>query len=207
MWKPVIVATAALPSPALRSCMPNSVSAKDGNGDGPRFEHRHRLSPEDRAAFIDARIAALKAGLELTPDQAKNWPAFEQALRDMAQAARRAQSSARGAEQNPGQAPPRRSTGWQSGPTTWPRPAPPSSTSPRPASRSIRASTTRRKSALRSSHGCCGRIIICTSARGARPGLARRQWLRRGAASAVADGITASASARTTVRRAARCSA
>jgi hypothetical protein len=37
------------------------------------------------AAFTDARIAALKAGLELTPDQAKNWPPFEQALRDMAQ--------------------------------------------------------------------------------------------------------------------------
>ena len=37
------------------------------------------------AAFTDARIAALKAGLQLTPDQAKNWPPFEQALRDMAQ--------------------------------------------------------------------------------------------------------------------------
>jgi hypothetical protein len=37
------------------------------------------------AAFTDARIAALKAGLELTPDQAKNWPPFEQALRDAAQ--------------------------------------------------------------------------------------------------------------------------
>jgi zinc resistance-associated protein len=43
------------------------------------------MSAEDRAAFLDARIAALKAGLELTPGQAKNWPAFEQALRDMAQ--------------------------------------------------------------------------------------------------------------------------
>jgi hypothetical protein len=63
------------------------VVARDGDRDGgARFEHRHRqLSPEDRAAFVDARIAALKAGLELTPDQAKNWPMFEQALRDMAQ--------------------------------------------------------------------------------------------------------------------------
>ena len=42
-------------------------------------------SPADITAFTDARIAALKAGLELTPDQAKNWPPFEQALRDMAQ--------------------------------------------------------------------------------------------------------------------------
>ena len=52
---------------------------------GPRAEQRHRPSAEDLAAFTDARIAALKAGLELTPDQAKNWPAFEQALRDAAQ--------------------------------------------------------------------------------------------------------------------------
>src|SRR5580704_13125357 len=37
------------------------------------------------AAFTDARVAGLKAGLELTPDQAKNWPPFEQAVRDMAQ--------------------------------------------------------------------------------------------------------------------------
>jgi hypothetical protein len=55
------------------------------DGDGPRAEQRHRPSPADMAAFTDARIAALKAGLELTPDQAKNWPAFEQSLRDLAQ--------------------------------------------------------------------------------------------------------------------------
>jgi zinc resistance-associated protein len=46
---------------------------------------RPRLSAEDLGAFTDARVAALKAGLELTPDQAKNWPAFEQAYRDIAQ--------------------------------------------------------------------------------------------------------------------------
>jgi len=57
----------------------------NSGGDGARVEHRHRPSPADITAFTDARIAALKAGLELTPDQAKNWPPFEQALRDMAQ--------------------------------------------------------------------------------------------------------------------------
>jgi hypothetical protein len=35
-------------------------------------------------AYGDARLAALKAGLALTPDQEKNWPAFEQAARDLA---------------------------------------------------------------------------------------------------------------------------
>ena len=39
---------------------------------------------EDAAAFTDARIAALKAGLKLTADQEKNWPAVETALRDLA---------------------------------------------------------------------------------------------------------------------------
>lgn len=43
-----------------------------------------RPTAQDVAAFGDARIAALKAGLKLTPDQEKNWPAVETALRDMA---------------------------------------------------------------------------------------------------------------------------
>jgi len=61
------------------------IGAHRGFGDGPRAEQRHRPSAADIAAFTDARIAALKAGLELTPDQVKNWPPFEQAVRDMAQ--------------------------------------------------------------------------------------------------------------------------
>jgi hypothetical protein len=50
---------------------------------------------EDVAAFTDARIAALKAGLKLNADQEKNWPAFETALRDRAkERAARAQARA-----------------------------------------------------------------------------------------------------------------
>ena len=50
-------------------------------------EHEHwRPSPADLKAFTDARIAGLKAGLQLTPDQDKKWPPVEQAIRDMAQA-------------------------------------------------------------------------------------------------------------------------
>src|SRR5262249_54586738 len=50
-----------------------------------RFHHHHpRLSAEDRAAFVDAKIAAVKAGLKLTPDQEKNWPTVESAVRDFA---------------------------------------------------------------------------------------------------------------------------
>jgi LTXXQ motif family protein len=49
------------------------------------WSHEHmRMSPEDRAAFTDARIAAVKAGLKLTPDQEKLWPPVEAAVRDFA---------------------------------------------------------------------------------------------------------------------------
>ena len=46
---------------------------------------------EDRATLVEARIAALKAGLKLTPAQEKNWDGLENVLRDVvnARAARR----------------------------------------------------------------------------------------------------------------------
>ncbi len=50
----------------------------------PWFHDHVRMSPEDRAAFTDARIAAVKAGLKLTPDQEKLWPPVEAAVRDFA---------------------------------------------------------------------------------------------------------------------------
>src|SRR5215471_19744587 len=51
---------------------------------GPDFGRRQPFGAEDRAAFLDARIAALHAGSKLTPEQEKAWPAFEQAYRDLA---------------------------------------------------------------------------------------------------------------------------
>jgi zinc resistance-associated protein len=104
MWKSVVVATAALA--IAGSSIVYAQQREDGYGDGPRFEHRHHhMSAEDRAAFVDARIAALKAGLELTPDQAKNWPAFEQALRDMAKLRAERIAAREAREQNPSQTP------------------------------------------------------------------------------------------------------
>ena len=46
--------------------------------------HHERMNPEDRAAFADARIAAVKAGLKLNADQEKLWPPVEAAVRDFA---------------------------------------------------------------------------------------------------------------------------
>ncbi len=86
MLRPVITATAliALAGSSLAYAQ-HRFGGDHGFGDEPRFEQRHRLSAADVSAFADARIAALKAGLQLTPDQAKNWPSFEQAVRDLVQ--------------------------------------------------------------------------------------------------------------------------
>ncbi len=51
---------------------------------GPWFHQHMRFSAEDRAAFVDARIAAVHAGLKLTADQEKLWPPVEAAVRDLA---------------------------------------------------------------------------------------------------------------------------
>src|SRR6202035_3687969 len=47
------------------------------------MEHS-RMSPADRAAFADARIAAVHAGLKLNADQEKLWPPVESAVREFA---------------------------------------------------------------------------------------------------------------------------
>ena len=52
--------------------------------DSAQREDHGRFSPEDRAAFLDARIAALKAGLQLNAEQEKNWGPLESAMRDLA---------------------------------------------------------------------------------------------------------------------------
>jgi LTXXQ motif family protein len=89
MLKPVIAATAflAIAGTGLVYAQqgPSGSDGRGFNADAQRTEFHRGPSAADVAAFTDARIAAMKAGLELTADQAKNWPAFEQAVRDMAQ--------------------------------------------------------------------------------------------------------------------------
>lgn len=73
----VALTAAALLLPQLPGL---AVAAPDEHHDGLK------ITDEDRSAFTDARIAALKAGLKLTPAQEKNWPAVEAAIRDAAKA-------------------------------------------------------------------------------------------------------------------------
>ena len=49
-----------------------------------RYWGHMRASPEDRAAYTDARIAAVHAGLKLSAEQEKLWPPVEAAVREFA---------------------------------------------------------------------------------------------------------------------------
>ena len=62
-----------------------AVYAQHRHWDHGHWGYGHmRMSPEDRAAFADARIAAVRAGLKLTADQEKLWPPVEDAIRNAA---------------------------------------------------------------------------------------------------------------------------
>jgi len=105
MLRPVITATAliVLAGSSLAYAQQHFGGGSGFANDEPRFEQRHRPSAADVSAFADARIAALKAGLQLTPDQAKNWPQFEQAVRDLVQLRiQRRQARQAGDQQQPG---------------------------------------------------------------------------------------------------------
>ncbi|HEY7662202.1 MAG TPA: Spy/CpxP family protein refolding chaperone [Xanthobacteraceae bacterium] len=75
MWKAIVAGTAALAIAGTSFVYAQQRGGYDGG-------NRRQLSTEDLRAFGEARLAALKAGLALTPDQEKNWPAFEQAARE-----------------------------------------------------------------------------------------------------------------------------
>jgi zinc resistance-associated protein len=77
MWKSLAAAAAAI---VLGSSLASAQAPRE-RPDGPRAP---AFSRDNAEAFIDARIAALHAGLRLTPDQERMWPAFEQAYRDLA---------------------------------------------------------------------------------------------------------------------------
>jgi len=60
-------------------------------------EPRHHLTQEDKEAFLDARFAAVHAGLKLSSDQEKLWPPVESAIRDAIAQARDARQKMRAA--------------------------------------------------------------------------------------------------------------
>ena len=83
MWKKVLVASAAVAIAGTTLVHAQRFGGPDGPGP-MRGVDRFRPSAEDLGAFADARIAGMKAGLRLTAEQEKNWPAFEEAYRNLA---------------------------------------------------------------------------------------------------------------------------
>jgi zinc resistance-associated protein len=86
MWKPILAGTAALAiagSSLVYAQQRFGGADRDADRGPPDRAQSGQPSPEDRAAFTEARIAALHAGLQLTPEQDRAWPAFETALRDL----------------------------------------------------------------------------------------------------------------------------
>jgi LTXXQ motif family protein len=77
MWKPIAAGAAA-----LLIAGSTVVYAQNQNRPGREGLRNWRPSVEDMRAFGEARLAGLKAGLALTAEQEKSWPAFEQAARD-----------------------------------------------------------------------------------------------------------------------------
>src|SRR5258708_31768995 len=71
----------------------------------PWFHEHMRMNPEDRAAFTDARIAAVHAGLKLNADQEKLWPPVETAVRDFAKQRIDRANARMNAQQNDAQKP------------------------------------------------------------------------------------------------------
>lgn len=95
IWNALIAGTAAMtiaggglalaqPMPPAAAPAQTAPAQNNPAQNAPADAQRYRATPEDRAALTDARIAALKAGLKLTAEQEKNWPAVETAIRDLA---------------------------------------------------------------------------------------------------------------------------
>ena len=78
MLKAVVAATAAVTIAGSSLPTPSAMSAPDG-------ARRWQPTTEDMRAFQAARLAALRAGLTLTAEQERHWPAFEQAMRELQQ--------------------------------------------------------------------------------------------------------------------------
>ena len=81
MLKTVTAGLSALFVTASSLAYAQAPSATTTTGGGQ--EHT-RLSAADLNALTDARINIVKAALQLTPEQAKYWPAVEEAIRNRA---------------------------------------------------------------------------------------------------------------------------
>ncbi len=73
MWKALLAGTTALAIAGASVAFAQQPPPQAPQAGAEGRQH-WRPSEQDVNAFTDARIAAIKAGLKLTPDQEKNWP-------------------------------------------------------------------------------------------------------------------------------------
>lgn len=83
MWKAVLAGVSMI---AIAGSSFVYAQQRGPAGESAQLEQFQRgPTAEDVSALIDARVAALRAAAKLTPEQEKNWPPVEQAVRALAQ--------------------------------------------------------------------------------------------------------------------------
>ena len=81
----LLLASAAIAGLAGSTFAPNAFAASSADNAVPSAAEIQRIQ-ERQSVLLDAHLAGMKAALNLNAEQAKNWPAFESAIRDAAKA-------------------------------------------------------------------------------------------------------------------------
>ena len=81
----LLLASAAIVGLAVSTFAPNAFAASGDHTAVPSAADIQRIQ-ERQSVLLDAHLAGMKAALKLNEEQAKNWPAFEAAIRDAAKA-------------------------------------------------------------------------------------------------------------------------
>jgi hypothetical protein len=81
----LVLATAIIGSLIGSTFAPDAFAAPGAYSALPSAVEIQRMQ-ERQSVLLDAHLAGMKSGLKLNEQQAKNWPAFESAVRDAAKA-------------------------------------------------------------------------------------------------------------------------
>ena len=81
----LLLASAAIAGLAVSIFVPTAFAASGADRAVPSAADIQRIE-ERQSVLLDAHLAGMKAALKLNEEQAKNWPAFESAIRDAAKA-------------------------------------------------------------------------------------------------------------------------
>src|ERR1700728_4314428 len=81
----LVLASAVIGGLIASTFAPDAFAASGADSASPSAVEIQRMQ-ERQSVLLDAHLAGMKAGLKLNEGQAKNWPAFESAVRDAAKA-------------------------------------------------------------------------------------------------------------------------